>query len=82
MYHLHLTESEMKDICFVGYRYGWSNSLAKHCNIGDNDLSELVAWEIREAFDSDTEGNHSMFPMLDSNSELYEKLLKFWESIV
>jgi len=27
MYHLSLTEADFEAICFVGYRYGWSNVL-------------------------------------------------------
>ena len=82
MYKLELTDSEMRDICFVGYRYAWSDALSKHCQVGVNEIPEHIAWEIMEAFESDMEGGHSPFPMLDGRSELAEKLNKFWEEIV
>ena len=82
MYKLELTEREMSDIHFVGYRYSWSDTLDRHCIAGLNEIPEHVAWEIRDAFDADTEGGHSMFPMLDSRSELADKLYAFYDSIV
>ncbi len=81
-YRLELTESDMSDIWFIGHRYGWSDSLVKYCHVGINEIPEHVAWEISNAIESDTEGGHSYFPMLDGRSELAEKLYKFIESIV
>jgi hypothetical protein len=81
MYHLSLTEADFEAICFVGYRYGWSNVLYKH-GVGEHDIPEHEAWAIKEACDSDTEGGHCYFPMLDMRSELASKLFKFLDSIV
>lgn len=81
MYKLHLTETEMNDIAFVGYRYCWSNALLDHCIEGENEIPEHIAWELREAFEADTEGGHSFFPMLDSRSELCEKLVTLYLAI-
>lgn len=83
MYTIELTEDDCKDINFVGHRYCWSSELQnKFVRPGTNKFREIDAWDIKFAFESDTEGGHSMFPMLDSNSELYSKLLKFYCSIV
>ena len=81
MYKLNLTAEDCETIAFVGNRYCWSDSLY-YLNEGENEILEHEAWEIKEAFDEDTEGGHSMFPMLDHSSELCEKLLKFYEEIV
>lgn len=81
MYTLTLTKEEADDIHFVGHRYCWSNALSWVAE-GENEFTEAEAWEVRDAFDADTEGGHSMFPMLDSRSELCKKLLKFYEEIV
>lgn len=45
-------------------------------------IPEYLAWELAEAFEADTEGGHSPFPMLDPRSELYAKLTRFWDSII
>lgn len=81
-YTLELTSDDIETICFVGYRYGWSAILESECEAGVNTLAEHEAWEIKEAFESDTEGGHSFFPMLDQNSELAAKLYSFMEAIV
>lgn len=80
-YNLILSDSDIETIRFVGYRYGWSDALSGF-SAGENPLTEAEAWEISEAFTSDAEGGHSMFPMLDPRSSLCEKLFKFYESIV
>jgi hypothetical protein len=45
-------------------------------------LTEPLAWDIQSAFEADTEGGHSMFPMLAPDSDLYAKLQAFVNSIV
>lgn len=80
-YTLTLTDEDIKTIAFVGGRYEWSKALLR-LDVGENILSELEAWLIREAFDSDTEGGHGYFPMLDGRSELASKLTAFADSIV
>ena len=78
MYALTLTESELDTISFVGNRYEWSKVL-QDLNEGLNEISEHKAWEIGEAIESDMEGGHDAFPMLDTRSEsgyrLVEKIL-------
>lgn len=81
-YNLTLSYSDMEDISFVGGRYSWAETLLQNTEIGDNDIPEHVAWEMKEAFEEDCEGGHSMFPMLSEASNLYEKLSKFYKSIV
>lgn len=80
-YLLTLTDEDVDAIAFVGDRYAWSDAL-RGLEPGENHLTEPEAWTIKEAFESDMEGGHSPFPMLDSESLLYEKLTTFWLSIV
>lgn len=87
-YKLELTPEEADAIAFVGYRYWWSKALNDHIAAEDDgsiapiELSEADAWTLRDAFEMDTEGGHSLFPMLDGRSELAGKLYAFLESIV
>ena len=81
MYTLHLTEEDITTIAFVGYRYGWSEVLSS-LGEGENEIPEHEAWEIISAFEQDTEGGHSFFPMLNHRSELAGKLFLFMETIV
>lgn len=81
MYTLTLTEGDLKTIAWVGNRYCWSDALSG-LEVGENTLAEHEAWEIRDEFEKDTEGGHSPFPLLAPDSELYAKLLHFWDSIV
>lgn len=80
-YTLTLTEEDVSTIAFVGGRYSWSDAL-RGLEAGDNGLAEHEAWEIAEAFEADTEGGHSPFPMLDGRSALYGTLRGFWDSII
>lgn len=80
-YRLELTAEDALTIAFVGARYAWSEALIGLAE-GVCELSEVEAWAIAEAFDADTEGGHTMFPMLAPNSELFAKLLSFRERIV
>ena len=80
-YQLVLSVQDLDTIAFVGDRYSWSAAL-RALDVGDNELSEPDAWRIKEAFESDMEGGHSPFPMLDEHSELHAKLLAFWDRIV
>lgn len=80
-YRLSLTDADLRTIAFVGSRYAWSEALLA-LEAGQNELTESEAWCIAEAFDSDAEGGHSMFPMLDPRSALAEKLAAFRNSIV
>ena len=83
-YHLELTESEIRDIRFVGHRYCWSEKLLE-CfgyEAARKELPEHVAWELAAAFEADTEGGHRPFPMLRGQSGLAQKLYRFWDSVV
>lgn len=82
-YKLTITEADYKDICFVGNRYCWSDTLLDYVNgPGEIEFDEGDAWEIKEAFEADTEGDHQFFPMLNGVSSLALKLMKFYNSIV
>jgi len=88
-YTLVLTQDDIDSIHFVGKRYCWSDALWSHCRDLDDDETELViglqeheAWALNDAFKSDTKGGHQMFPMLDTGSDLADKLTKFVDSIV
>lgn len=80
-YTLELTAQDVTTIAFVGGRYNWSDALTG-LETGTNEIAEPEAWEILEAFESDTEGGHDPFPMLDTSSDLCTKLYNLWESIV
>jgi len=88
-YTLTLTRQESDSVDFVGGRYRWSDALRKLLAYDDETgepdpvrLTESEAWTLREAFEEDTEGGHSFFPMLDHRSELARKLFAFMDSIV
>ena len=81
-YVIELTSEDWKAIEWTGHRYGWSESLIEHTQTGANEIPEHIAWEIREAMESDTEGGDSYFPCLNPKSDLYEKLITFIDSIV
>lgn len=88
MYTLKLTREETDSVDFVGHRYSWSAALQKLLAYDDDgepetiSMSESEAWELVSAFEADTEGGHSFFPMLDHGSELAGKLFAIMESIV
>ena len=75
-----LTADDVQAIHFVGGRYGWSAETARQIVEEDDgkfylrleEESDMRAWV--DEVDSDTEGGHSYFPMLDPGSELYDKL--------
>lgn len=81
-YTLDLTAEDFDAIDFARGRYGWATALWENCEEGRNEIPENVAWELQEAFESDTEGNHSYFPCLDGQSDLAEKLYTFMLAIV
>lgn len=79
-YTIELTGDDVEAIDFVGGRYGWTAHLPTEA--GRHRIAEHVAWEWREAVDADAEGGHDLFPMLDSRSALYDKLIALYNSIV
>ena len=83
---IELTSDNIKTIVFVGGRYAWSDALLSVTEEEDDgtstvELDEQGAQDLLKAFLSDTEGGHSMFPMLDNKSELGEKLWAFVWSV-
>lgn len=80
-YTLTLDASDLCTIGFIGHRYGWSEALSS-LGEGNNALAEHEAWELLSAFESDTEGGHSFFPMLSHDSELAGKLFALMDEIV
>jgi hypothetical protein len=74
-YRLTLTEQDVATIHFVGNSYCWSEALSRF-DAGEHVLPEHVAWRLVDAFEADTEGGHSYFPMLDPRSPLADKLAK------
>ena len=86
-YRIELSPTDLHTIAFVGGRYAWSEALCALAFEDDDgtatlELAEHEAWELSAAFESDTEGGHSYFPMLDSHSDLAYKLAEFVQSIV
>ena len=81
MYNITLTQEDVETISFVGHRYAWAEALSGLTE-GENIIPEHEAWEIMFAFESDTEGGHQFFPMLNLQSELAGKLFAFLDSIV
>lgn len=83
-YSIQLSHEDETTITFVGYRYGWSDTLERlgFDTEGTHEIAEHEAWELAEAFEADMDGGHSPFPMLDGHSDLYVKLTEFWQSIV
>jgi hypothetical protein len=87
MYTLKLTRKETDSVDFVGHRYSWSNALQDFLSYDDDgepetlEMSERDAWALKEAFNEDTYGGHSMFPMLGP-STLRDKLVEFYDSVI
>ena len=71
-------------IAFSGNRYQWSDTLESlgYASEGTHDIPEYHAWELKEAFETDMEGGHTMFPLLCHYSQGFEALARFWQSIV
>jgi hypothetical protein len=80
-YSLTLTKDDIKAIDWAGGRYHWSTALF-HLDEGINELAEHEAWEIVEACERDTEGGHSYFPCLSSDSNLAAELYRLIEEVV
>ena len=82
MYRLDLTEDDINTIFFVSYRYSWSSNLIQvGISEGVNEFTESDAWYIKLGIDSDCEGGHDGYPMLDTSSDLCEKLHKLYLEI-
>lgn len=81
MYVLQLTTEDVDTIAHVGDRYSWSSALSFY-PVGTHYLEEVEAWELVDSFEEDREGGHSLFPCLDCESELAEKLCVLLESMV
>ena len=77
VYVLELTEDEAATISWVGGRYGWSDALSEYGE-GAHMIAEGDAREIIEGIESDMEGGHDAFPMLDVGSDLADKLVDLY----
>jgi len=82
-YTLHLTAADVNAIAFVGSRYGWSSALG-NLTEGDNHLSEAQAWDIVDGVNSDMEGGHDPFPLMDwyDSDGLCDKVSALIDSVV
>ena len=82
VYVLELTEDEAATIARVGGRYGWSDALSEYGE-GAHMIAEGDAREIIEGIESDMEGGHDAFPMLDFGtrvgSDLADKLVDLYQ---
>ena len=75
MYRLDLTEEDIDTIEFVGNRYGWSSNLIQvGISEGVNEFTDSEAWYIKQGIEADMEGGHDGYPMLDTSSDLCEKI--------
>ena len=77
-------DNDVRTIAFVGRRdasYAWAEALLAR-EAGRNERTEPETWSIAGAFDSDAEGGHSMFGMLDLRSALAEKITVVGNSII
>lgn len=94
-YKLRITARDARTIRIVGCRYDWATALERlvlrEIEQADDDIPdegvevqipEHRAWKLKEAFEQDSVGGHSMFPMLDPRSDLHDKLIKLMEEIV
>ena len=84
MYTLQIDAQGAGAINWTGYRYAWADTLIRlgYGSEGTHSIPEPDAWTLAEAFESDTEGDHSPFPCLNPRSTLYANLVQFWDSIV
>ena len=79
-YQIVLTDDDCRTIAWVGERYGWTTNLPT--NAGIINMPEHEAWEWKDAVEGDMEGGHSIFPCLNHKSDLFDELLKLYQSIV
>ena len=84
MYALKITRADADTIRFIGSRYDWSDTLMTlgYASQGNYIVPESDAWMIQAAIESDMEGGHNAFPMLDPRSKLASKLADFVLAIV
>jgi len=71
-------------IAFASYRYSWSHVLEclGYDTVGTHVIDESEAWELLEAFESDTRGGYHFFPLLAHDSKLAESLFALMDAIV
>lgn len=83
------TEEEIACLSWVGDRYGWSASTLDAMTYNDDgsgqvELSESNIYSIYEGIESDMEGGHNAFPMLNTRSgagsDLADKLVAIYNS--
>ncbi len=78
-----LTWQDWQTIMRVGRQYSWSHAVIQcpQCKEGQSQIPEGAAHTLCREFETDTEGGHSAFPMLDHDSELYAKLMSFYSQV-
>ena len=83
----YFTEEEIDTASFVGDRYGWSSSLLDAMTYNDDgsgQVNYMNYYDIQQGIESDMEGGHSAFPMLNTRSgvgsDLADKLIKIYNS--
>ena len=83
----HFTKEEINTISFVGNRYGWSSSLLDAMTYNDDGSGQVSYrdyYEIQQGIESDMEGGHNAFPMLNTRSgtgsDLADKLVAIYNS--
>ena len=89
-YSLLLSVEDIKTIDWVGDRYSWSSWLRERLYQANPILGEGLVlkfheyemWDFKDAIEEDTQGGHSMLPLLDERSELYGKIKNLLESVV
>jgi len=75
-YTLVFTPEDVATCRFVGNRYCWS-SVLKNLDADTHTFGESEARGMLKEFEKDTEGGHTMFPMLDMRSSLANELTEF-----
>lgn len=80
-YRLKLTPSELRAVELARGRYSWPDMLSAHvAEDGAVAFTESEMWQWCDDVDSDTEGDHSSFPL--ASDAFAEKLQRFYDSRV
>lgn len=80
-YRLKLTPSELRAVEFARGRYSWPDMLSAHvAEDGTVAFTESEMWQWCDDVDSDTEGDHSPFPL--ASDAFAEKLQRFYDARV
>lgn len=74
------SKEDIDTITWVGDSYSWASIMSKYVFEDGEEVvfSDSDVQVIAEEFDSDTEGGHNYFPLLNPASELAEKLTRIY----